>query len=149
MSFQVCLGQVDRHELDVIGVTKLGKIFHWKFNPHSSTSPKIRILDQLVSIRFQLHRYLMSSFFVLKLYQNLFCTQILCLYFFARYIEYYQTLISLFFRFSLLSLRVFSIGRFCLYIKMAKLNSKKQKKSLFYEEISLIRLTPGNTLFCF
>ncbi len=73
MSFQVCLGQVDRHELDVIGVTKLGKIFHWKFNPHSSTSPKIRILDQLVSIRFRFHQYLINQVPVAP-YEQLFCT---------------------------------------------------------------------------
>ncbi len=58
----------------------------------------------------------------------------------------YQTLISLFFRFLLLSLRVCSIGKYCLYIKMAKLNSKKRKKSLFYKKNSLVGLTPGQRI---
>ncbi len=31
-----------------------------------------------------------------------------------------------------------------MYIKMAKRNSKKQKKSSFYEENSLVGLTPGS-----
>ncbi len=34
-------------------------------------------------------------------------------------------------------------GKYCLYIKMAKRNSKKHKKYLFYEEKSLLGLTPG------
>ncbi len=52
----------------------------------------------------------------------------------------YQTLISSFFRFLLLSLSVCSIEKYCLYIKMAKLNSKKRKKSSFYKEKSLVGL---------
>ncbi len=55
----------------------------------------------------------------------------------------YKNLISSFFRFLLLSLRVCSIRKYCLCYKMAKLNSKKQKKSSFYEEKSLVGLTPG------
>ncbi len=43
----------------------------------------------------------------------------------------YQTLIYSFFRFSLLSLSVCSIGKYCLYIKMAKLNSKKKTEKVF------------------
>ncbi len=54
----------------------------------------------------------------------------------------YQTLISSFFRFLLLSLSVCSSRKYCLYFKMDKLNSKKQKKSSFYEEKSLVGLTP-------
>jgi hypothetical protein len=54
----------------------------------------------------------------------------------------YQNLISLFLRFLLLSLSVCSIRKYCLCFKMAKLNSGKRKKSLFYEEKSLVGLTP-------
>jgi hypothetical protein len=55
-----------------------------------------------------------------------------------------QTLISSFFRFSLLSLSVYSIRKYSLCFKMAKLNSKKmEKKSSFYKEKSLVRLTQG------
>jgi hypothetical protein len=54
----------------------------------------------------------------------------------------YQTLISLFFRLSLRSLSACSIEKYCLYIKMAKLSNKKRKKSSFYKEKSLLRLTP-------
>jgi hypothetical protein len=59
----------------------------------------------------------------------------------------YQTLISSFFRFSLLSLSACSTGKYCLYIKMAKLDSQKQKKFLFYEEKSLVGLTPWLNFF--
>ncbi len=52
----------------------------------------------------------------------------------------YKNLISLFFRFLLLSLSVCSIRQYCLCYKMVKVNSKK---SLFYEEKSLVGLTPG------
>ncbi len=48
-----------------------------------------------------------------------------------------------FFRFMLLSLSVCRTGKYCLYIKMAKRNSKKWKKSSFYKEKSLVWLTPG------
>ncbi len=41
-------------------------------------------------------------------------------------------------------LSVCSIGKYCLYIKMAKLSSKKQEKSSFYKEKSLVGLTPGS-----
>ncbi len=33
-----------------------------------------------------------------------------------------------------------------MYIKMAKLSSKNQKKSLFYKEKSLVVLTPGREI---
>ncbi len=52
-------------------------------------------------------------------------------------------MISSFFRFLLLSLSVFKIRKYCLCYKMAKLNSKKRKKSSFYDEKSLVGLTPG------
>jgi hypothetical protein len=54
----------------------------------------------------------------------------------------YKNLISSFFRFLLLSLSVCSIRKYFLCNKMAKHQSKKQKKSLFYEEKSLVGLTP-------
>ncbi len=53
----------------------------------------------------------------------------------------YQNLMSSFFWFLLLSLSVCSIIKYCLCFKMAKLNSEKRKKSLFYEEKSLVGLT--------
>jgi hypothetical protein len=34
--------------------------------------------------------------------------------------------------------------KYCLCNRMAKLNSKKRKKSLFYEEKSLVGLNPGS-----
>jgi hypothetical protein len=55
----------------------------------------------------------------------------------------YQTLISPFFSFLLLSLSVCGTRKYCLCFEMAKLNNKKQKKSLFYKEKSLVGLTPG------
>jgi hypothetical protein len=55
----------------------------------------------------------------------------------------YQTLISLFFRFSLLSLSVCRIRKYCLCFEMTKLSSEKRKKSLFYKEKSLVGLNPG------
>ncbi len=55
----------------------------------------------------------------------------------------YKNLISLFFIFLLLSLRVCSIRKYCLCYKMAKLNSEKQKQSSFYEEKSLVKLKPA------
>jgi hypothetical protein len=59
----------------------------------------------------------------------------------------YQTLISSFFRFSLLSWSVCSIRKYCLWFEMTKLSSEKQKKSSFYKEKSLVGLTPGLS-FC-
>jgi hypothetical protein len=53
----------------------------------------------------------------------------------------HQTLISLFFRFSFLSLSV-SIRKYSLYFEMAKLIIKKRKKSSFYKEKILVVLTP-------
>jgi hypothetical protein len=50
----------------------------------------------------------------------------------------YKNLISSYF-----SLSVCRTGKYCLYIKMAKRNSKKLEKSLFYEEKSLVGLTPA------
>ena len=35
----------------VFGITKVGKVFHWKFH-QTHLAPKIKILDLLVSIRF-------------------------------------------------------------------------------------------------
>jgi hypothetical protein len=55
----------------------------------------------------------------------------------------YQTLISSFIIFSLLSLSVCGIRKYCLCFEMDKLNSKNGKKSSFYEEKSLVGLTPG------
>jgi hypothetical protein len=55
----------------------------------------------------------------------------------------YQTLISSFFRFSLLSLSVCRIRKYCLCFEMAKLSREKWKKSSFYKEKSLVGLTPG------
>ncbi len=48
-----------------------------------------------------------------------------------------------FFWFSLLSLSVCRIRKYCLCFKMAKLNSEKHKKSSLYEEKSLVGLTLG------
>ncbi len=58
----------------------------------------------------------------------------------------YQTLISLFFRFSLLRLSVCNVRKYRLRFKMAKLNSEKWKKSLFYGEKRLLGLTPKNLI---
>ncbi len=52
----------------------------------------------------------------------------------------YQTLISSFFRYSLLSL---AILKYRTMLQTLKLNNKKRKKSLFYVEKSLVRLAPG------
>ncbi len=57
----------------------------------------------------------------------------------------YQTLISSFFRFSLFSLSVCSIGKYCQCIKIAKLRRKKQEKFPFNEEKSLVGLNPVQT----
>ncbi len=61
----------------------------------------------------------------------------------------YQNLISSFFRFLLLSLSVWSIQKYYLCFKMAELNKEKLKKSSFYEEKSLVGLTPGLNQFHF
>ncbi len=61
----------------------------------------------------------------------------------------YRTLISLFFRFLLLSLSVCITGNYYLYIKMAKRNSKKRKKTSFYKEKSLVGLTPRHPFLQF
>jgi hypothetical protein len=61
--------------------------------------------------------------------------------FFQSRSQSYQTLISSFFRFLLLSLSVCSTRKYCLYIEMAKHKSKKWKKSSFYNEKSLVGLT--------
>jgi hypothetical protein len=55
----------------------------------------------------------------------------------------YQTLISLFLGFSLLSMSVCKIRKYCLCFEMDKLSSEKRKKSSFYEESSMVGLTPG------
>ncbi len=55
----------------------------------------------------------------------------------------YQTLISSFFRFSLLSLSILKYIKYLLMPQTFKLNKEKQKKSLFYKEKSLVGLTPG------
>ncbi len=46
----------------------------------------------------------------------------------------YQTLISSFFRFLLLSLSVCCMGKYCLYNKMANLSSKKWKNIHFMKK---------------
>jgi hypothetical protein len=51
-----------------------------------------------------------------------------------------------FFRFSLLSLSVCSIRKYCLYFRMAKLNSKN-KKSSFYEEKKFGRIDFWNVTY--
>ncbi len=67
---------------------------------------------------------------------------VLCFVFSTIRSQSYKTLMSSFFRFLLLSLSVCRTGKYCLYIKLAKRNSKKRKKSLFYEAKSLVGLTP-------
>jgi hypothetical protein len=54
----------------------------------------------------------------------------------------YQTLISSFFRFSLLSLAILKYRQYFLMQQTLKLNNKKKEKSSFYEEKSLVGLTP-------
>jgi hypothetical protein len=53
----------------------------------------------------------------------------------------YQTLISLFFWFLLLSLAISKYKQYFLMLQTLKLNNKKRKKSSFYEEKSLVGLT--------
>jgi hypothetical protein len=55
----------------------------------------------------------------------------------------YQTLISSFFWFFLLSLAISKYRQYFLMLQTLKLTNKKRKKSLFYEEKSLVGLTPG------
>ena len=54
----------------------------------------------------------------------------------------YQTFIFLVFRFLLLSLKVCSIWKKCVFGTMAKLSSKKRKNSLFTKKKSLVGLAP-------
>jgi hypothetical protein len=54
----------------------------------------------------------------------------------------YQILISSFFWFSLLSLAILKYRQYFCMLQTLKLNNKKWKKSLFYEEKSLVGLTP-------
>ena len=54
----------------------------------------------------------------------------------------YQTFIFPIFRFSLLSLRVCSIWKNCMYCTMAKLSSKRQTNSSFTKKKSLVGLPP-------
>jgi len=55
----------------------------------------------------------------------------------------YQTLISSFYRFLLLSLTISKYRQCFLMLQTLKLNNGKWKKSLFYEEKSLVGLTPS------
>ncbi len=55
----------------------------------------------------------------------------------------YQTSVYFVFVFLLLSLSVCNIRKYYLNFKIAKLNSWKRKQSFFYEEKSLVGLTPG------
>jgi hypothetical protein len=57
--------------------------------------------------------------------------------------QFYQTLFFFIFQFLLLSLSVCKIKNYALTIKSPSLIAKKEKKSLFYEEKSLVGLTPG------
>ncbi len=54
----------------------------------------------------------------------------------------YQILISLFFRFLLLSLAISKYIQYFLMLQTLKLSNKKRKKSSFYKEKSLVGLTP-------
>jgi hypothetical protein len=54
----------------------------------------------------------------------------------------YQTLISSFFQFLLLSLAISKYRQYFLMLQTLKLNNEKWKKSSFYEEKSLVGLTP-------
>jgi hypothetical protein len=55
----------------------------------------------------------------------------------------YQTLISLFFHFLLLSLAISKYRQYFLMLQTLKLNNEKRKNSLFYEEKRLVGSTPG------
>jgi hypothetical protein len=54
-----------------------------------------------------------------------------------------KLLISSFFQFSFLSLAISKYRQYFLMLQTLKLNNKKWKKSSFYEEKSLVGLTPG------
>jgi hypothetical protein len=54
-----------------------------------------------------------------------------------------QTLISSFFPLLLLSLAILKYRQYFLMLQTVKLNNEKWKKSSFYEEKSLVGLTPG------
>jgi hypothetical protein len=71
-------------------------------------------------------------------------------YFFATKIgsQSYQTLISSFFQFLLLSLAISKYRQYFLMLQTLKLNNKKWKKSLFYKEKSLVGLTPEDEKIC-
>jgi hypothetical protein len=58
----------------------------------------------------------------------------------------YQTLISSFFKFSLLSFAILKYRQYFLMLQTLKLNNKKEKNSLFYEEKCLVGLTPGQEI---
>ncbi len=57
--------------------------------------------------------------------------------------QFYQTLISLFFRFLLLSLAILKYRQYFIMLQTLKLNNEKWKKSTVYEEKSLVGLTRG------
>ncbi len=57
----------------------------------------------------------------------------------------YQTLISPFFRFLLLSLAISKYRQYFLTLQTLKFNNEKWKKSLFFEEKRLVGLTPGRS----
>ncbi len=58
----------------------------------------------------------------------------------------YQIFISLFFGFLLLSSAILKYRQYFLILQTLKLTNKKQKKSLFYQEKSLVGMTPGHFL---
>jgi hypothetical protein len=55
----------------------------------------------------------------------------------------FKALISLFFQFLFLSLAILKYRQYFLKLQTLKFNNEKWKKSLFYEEKSLVGLTPG------
>ncbi len=61
----------------------------------------------------------------------------------------YLTLISSFFQFFLLSLAILKHRQYFCMLQTLKLNNKKWKKSLFYEEKSLVGLAPGLSIASF
>jgi hypothetical protein len=66
--------------------------------------------------------------------KNLNVTQVKIIFSYSIGSQSYQTLISLFFRFSLLSLSVCRIRKYCLYFEMAKLSSKNRKNLRFLKK---------------
>ncbi len=58
-------------------------------------------------------------------------------------IQSYQTMIYLFFWFSLLGLAISKYKQYFLILQTLKLYIEKRKKYSFYEEKSLVGLTPG------